>query len=88
MVYDLPNRDCAALASNGELDISNNGLQYYEQDYINPIATLLTAYEHTNLRVVAVIEPDSLPNLVTNTSVANCAQAQSAARTPPASSTR
>ncbi len=77
VVYDLPNRDCAALASNGELTISNNGLQYYEQDYINPIATLLTAYEHTNLRVVAVIEPDSLPNLVTNTSVANCAQAQS-----------
>jgi cellulose 1,4-beta-cellobiosidase len=77
VVYDLPNRDCAALASNGELTISNNGLQYYEQDYINPIAQILTNYEHTNIRVVAIIEPDSLPNLVTNTSIANCAQAQS-----------
>jgi len=32
VVYDLPNRDCAALASNGELTVSNNGLTYYEQD--------------------------------------------------------
>ena len=77
VIYDLPNRDCAALASNGELTVSNNGLQYYEQDYINPIAQILTDYEHTNIRVIAVIEPDSLPNLVTNLSDANCAQANS-----------
>ena len=77
VVYDLPNRDCAALASNGELTVSNNGLTYYEQDYINPIAQILTNFEHTNIRVIAVIEPDSLPNLVTNLSDANCAQANS-----------
>ena len=77
VVYDLPNRDCAALASNGELTVSNNGLQYYEQDYINPIAQILTDYEHTNLRIVAIIEPDSLPNLITNLSYANCSQANS-----------
>jgi cellulose 1,4-beta-cellobiosidase len=77
VVYDLPNRDCAALASNGELSISNNGLQYYEQDYINPIAQILTDYEHTNIRVVAIVEPDSLPNLITNLSDAPCAQANS-----------
>ena len=77
VVYDLPNRDCAALASNGELTVSNNGLQYYEQDYINPLVQILTDYEHTNIRVTAVVEPDSLPNLVTNLADANCAQANS-----------
>ena len=77
VVYDLPNRDCAALASNGELTVSNNGLTYYEQDYINPIAQILTNFEHTNIRVIAVIEPDSLPNLVTNLNDANCSQANS-----------
>ena len=77
VVYDLPNRDCAALASNGELLINNNGLQYYEQDYINPIAQILTDYEHTNIRVVAVVEDDSLPNLVTNLSIPSCALANS-----------
>jgi len=77
VIYDLPDRDCDALASNGELSIANNGLSYYEHSYIDPIAQILSDYATTNLRVVAVIEPDSLPNLVTNTSVANCAQAQS-----------
>jgi len=77
VVYDLPDRDCAALASNGELSISNNGLSYYEHSYIDPIAQILSNYEKTNLRIVAVIEPDSLPNLVTNESVANCASANS-----------
>ncbi len=77
VIYDLPNRDCAALASNGELTISNNGLRHYKQDYINPIAQILTSFSRTNIRVIAVIEPDSLPNLVTNLSDPKCAQANS-----------
>src|SRR5215469_3110577 len=77
VVYDLPNRDCAALASNGELTVSNNGLTYYEQDYINPIAQILSNFQHTNIRVIAIIEPDSLPNLVTNLSKSACAEANS-----------
>ena len=35
-VYDLPDRDCASLASNGELSIANKGSAFY-QDYINSI---------------------------------------------------
>jgi cellulose 1,4-beta-cellobiosidase len=77
VIYDLPDRDCAALASNGELSIANNGLSYYENSYIDPIAQILSDYANTPLRVVTVIEPDSLPNLVTNQSVANCSQALS-----------
>jgi len=65
------------LSSMVQLTVSNNGLTYYEQDYINPIAQILTNFEHTNIRVIAVIEPDSLPNLVTNLNDANCAQANS-----------
>lgn len=30
VVYDLPDRDCSALASNGEFSIANNGLANYE----------------------------------------------------------
>src|SRR5215469_13193476 len=77
VIYDLPNRDCAALASNGELSIGKNGLERYEHDYINPIARILSKFEHTNIRVIAVIEPDSLPNLVTNLSDPKCAHANS-----------
>lgn len=77
VVYDLPDRDCAALASNGELTIANNGLQTYETQYIDVIANTINQAKYSNLRVVAIIEPDSLPNLVTNLSMANCAAANS-----------
>ncbi|MEU5265126.1 glycoside hydrolase family 6 protein [Amycolatopsis sp. NPDC021455] len=77
VVYDLPNRDCAALASNGELQVAQNGLARYKSEYIDPIASILSDAKYAPLRIVAVVEPDSLPNLITNTSTAKCAEAQS-----------
>ncbi|WP_081838674.1 glycoside hydrolase family 6 protein [Thermogemmatispora carboxidivorans] len=77
VVYDLPNRDCAALASNGELSVSNNGLATYKSQFIDPIAATFSQSKYSNLRIVAIIEPDSLPNLVTNLSIAKCAEANS-----------
>lgn len=77
VIYDLPDRDCAALASNGELTVANNGLATYKSQYIDPIAATIGQAKYSNLRVVAVIEPDSLPNLVTNLSIAKCAEANS-----------
>jgi cellulose 1,4-beta-cellobiosidase len=75
VIYDLPGRDCAALASNGEIPATAAGLTEYETQYINPIASILTANNVPNLRVVAIIEPDSLPNVVTNQSKPACATA-------------
>ncbi|TDC00575.1 cellulose 1,4-beta-cellobiosidase [Nonomuraea longispora] len=66
VIYNLPNRDCAALASNGELRISEDGFNRYKNEYINPIADILDDPQYANLRIVTIIEPDSLPNLVTN----------------------
>nr|CDF76448.1 glycoside hydrolase 6 [Evansstolkia leycettana] len=75
VVYDLPDRDCAALASNGEYSIANNGVANYKA-YIDSIRALLVQY--SNVHVILVIEPDSLANLVTNLNVQKCANAQSA----------
>jgi cellulose 1,4-beta-cellobiosidase len=77
VIYDLPNRDCSALASNGELRISQNGLSLYETTYIDPIASILADPTFANLRIVLIIEPDSLPNLITNLNVADCQEANS-----------
>ena len=74
VVYDLPNRDCAALASNGELLIAQNGLARYRTEYIDPIRAVLANPAYANLRIVLVVEPDSLPNLVTNVSGAQASQ--------------
>ncbi|MGA2289895.1 glycoside hydrolase family 6 protein [Bradyrhizobium sp.] len=87
VIYDLPQRDCAALASNGEISIAPNpptqpltGIQTYEQNYITPIFNILQPFaSNPNVRFVLVIEPDSLPNMVTNTglsfSIPNCVAA-------------
>jgi cellulose 1,4-beta-cellobiosidase len=69
VLYDLPNRDCASAASAGELTVAADGLNKYEAGYIDPIADILADPKYSPLRVVAIVEPDSLPNLVTNVGV-------------------
>ena len=75
VIYNLPGRDCAALASNGELGATE--IARYKSDYIDPIVEIQSDPAYADLRIVNVIEIDSLPNLVTNvtpraTATANC----------------
>ncbi|WP_437295900.1 glycoside hydrolase family 6 protein [Sorangium sp. So ce426] len=70
VIYDLPNRDCFAEASNGELHLDQNGTQRYREEYIAPIKQILAA--HSGQRIAAVIEPDSLPNIATNLGGKRC----------------
>ncbi|MFE0250886.1 glycoside hydrolase family 6 protein [Streptomyces sp. NPDC059010] len=65
VIYNLPGRDCSALASNGELGPTELGR--YKTEYIDPIAAILADPKYASLRIVTTIEIDSLPNLVTNT---------------------
>lgn len=81
IVYDLPNRDCNARASNGELcctyrsdgtcDYSKNtdnceaGLNQYKKEYIDPYVEVVSQYQD-KVNIALVLEPDSLPNLITN----------------------
>lgn len=96
IVYDLPNRDCKALASNGEICCNTdeecnqekggycnipcqkaakdcvNGLEDYKANYISPMASLLSRDKYEPIRKVLIIEPDSLPNCVTNVDTNGC----------------
>ncbi|MER5453202.1 glycoside hydrolase family 6 protein [Micromonospora sp. NPDC002389] len=65
VIYNLPGRDCSALASNGELKADE--LPKYKAQYIDPIAAIQGDAKYRNLRIINIIEIDSLPNLVTNT---------------------
>lgn len=85
--YDLPNRDCAAAASNGEICCSGNlpnpstgacddasynsgdcskGLAKYKI-YTDNVVKVLKQFP--TIQIVAILEPDSLPNLATNLGV-------------------
>eukprot|EP01065_Artemidia_motanka_P053347 TRINITY_DN987_c0_g1_i1.p1 TRINITY_DN987_c0_g1~~TRINITY_DN987_c0_g1_i1.p1 ORF type:complete len:445 (+),score=157.22 TRINITY_DN987_c0_g1_i1:67-1401(+) len=88
IVYDLPNRDCHAKASNGEIccykKADGSGLCDYDKS--GDCAEGLSEYEseyvdpiakvlkaHGNKSpVVLVVEPDSLPNLATNQGDPHC----------------
>ena len=75
VIYNLPGRDCSALASNGELKPTE--IDRYKTEYIDPIAAILARPAYKDLRIVTTVEIDSLPNLVTNvtprpTAVAAC----------------
>ena len=87
VVYNLPNRDCAASASAGEiccsynkngtcnyLDKSNRceeGINDYKFEYIDKIAEKVSEYCET-VPMALIIEPDSLPNLITNLDNEKC----------------
>jgi cellulose 1,4-beta-cellobiosidase len=51
VVYDLPDRDCAAYASNGELSIANNGETLYK-GYIDSIVEQIKAYPDVKFLLV------------------------------------
>lgn len=85
IMYNIPNRDCAALASSGEIcckrtssvdgggcsrsfddsDDCSDGVYEYKTEFVDPIVAILRQYE-TRVRLVVVVEPDSLANLATN----------------------
>lgn len=70
VVYDLPGRDCAAAASAGELTPDAAGEARYQHEFIDPIAAAFRA--HPEQRIVVILEPDSLSNVVTNSDRPSC----------------
>lgn len=52
VVYDLPDRDCAAAASNGEYSIANGGVANYKK-YIDAIRAIVVKY--SDIRILLVI---------------------------------
>ncbi len=52
VVYDLPDRDCSAAASNGEYSIADGGVAKYKA-YIDAIVAVLK--EYSDIKVILVI---------------------------------
>jgi cellulose 1,4-beta-cellobiosidase len=78
VVYNLPNRDCSAKSSAGELAVESGGEARYRTEFIDIIAAHLRA--HPSQRVALIVEPDSLPNVATNLNVPKCAASEQAYR--------
>ena len=74
VVYDMPNRDCNAEASAGELPANAEGEARYQREYVDVIAAAFAA--HPDQRIAVILEPDSLANLVTNLENPKCQAAE------------
>jgi len=78
VIYDLPLRDCDAYSSNGQFKNASD-LAEYKKAYIDEIRKVVSAfYEKPNsdkVRLALIIEPDSIPNLITNMQNTKCSQA-------------
>ncbi len=74
VLYDLPNRDCNAEASAGELPATEAGEARYQHEYVDVIAAAFAA--HPDQKIALVMEPDSLANLVTNLENPKCQAAE------------
>lgn len=85
VIYNLPNRDCAATASNGKICCLKKpdgscdytvrncdaGLQQYRKSFIDKISKLTKNFCRT-VPMVFIIEPDALPNVATNLENPKC----------------
>lgn len=76
VLHDLPGRGCDELVLDGELPLTPDGLAAYESQFIDPIAAIAASPKYAGLRIVFIVEPDSLAHLVTSLSSVPCAQAQ------------
>ncbi|MEV8440477.1 glycoside hydrolase family 6 protein [Actinosynnema sp. NPDC051121] len=63
-LWNLPGRDCGWLSTSGELGFGE--LSRYKREFVDPIASILADPRYARLRIVAVVEPNSLPFLVTH----------------------
>lgn len=73
VLYNLPDRDCSAGESAGELDSTKDGLNLYKNEFIKPYAEKVGAAK--DLTFAIVLEPDSLANAITNQGIEFCKRA-------------
>jgi cellulose 1,4-beta-cellobiosidase len=73
VLYNLPDRDCSAGESAGELSIAKDGLNLYKKEFVDAYAKAVSSAPDLDFAIV--LEPDSLGNAVTNQGVPFCAAA-------------
>ncbi|SPO03724.1 related to Endoglucanase-6B [Cephalotrichum gorgonifer] len=73
VLYNLPDRDCSAGESSGELSLADGGLERYMAEYVGPFAEKVLAAG--DLQFGIVLEPDAVGNMVTGQDMEICRNA-------------
>ena len=64
VLNNLPGRDCARLSPGGEFAIGE--VRRYQREFIDPIVAIERDPRYRRLRIINVIEPNAVPQLVTS----------------------
>jgi cellulose 1,4-beta-cellobiosidase len=75
VLHDLPGRDCTKPPGDWELQIDDTGLSWYRSRYIDPIAAIMADPKYGRLRIVNIVEPDALADLIIGRHLPSCDQA-------------
>jgi cellulose 1,4-beta-cellobiosidase len=62
VIYDLPGRDCAGKAHDGELGPAD--LARYQHEYVDAVAAIEADPRYSRIRIVNVVEPDALVDAI------------------------
>jgi cellulose 1,4-beta-cellobiosidase len=76
VLYAIPGRGCDEWVLDGELPLTPDGLAVYKTHFVDRIAAIAAEPKYRGIRIVFVIEPDSLVNLATGLTTPACVQAQ------------
>ncbi|GAA3270510.1 glycoside hydrolase family 6 protein [Dactylosporangium vinaceum] len=71
VLRDLPARDCTKPRPDGELTAAD--LSRYETEFIDPIAAIQADPKYDRVRIVNVVEPDGLTDLIVGANMQSCA---------------
>lgn len=73
VLYNLPDRDCSAGESSGELTVAEGGVERYKTEYVDVYAAKVL--EASDLQFAIVMEPDAVANMITGGDVPLCTAA-------------
>ncbi|KAK2754668.1 putative exoglucanase gh6d [Arachnomyces sp. PD_36] len=78
VLYNLPDRDCSAGESSGELTVAEGGVDRYKTEYVDVYASKVL--EASDLQFAIIMEPDAVANMITGKDIPLCSSAADAQR--------
>ncbi|WP_198168476.1 glycoside hydrolase family 6 protein [Herbidospora yilanensis] len=76
VLSDLPGKDCSSMVSTAEFDMTAEGVAAYRSRFVEPVAAILADPRYAPLRIVTLVEPETLGSMVNSTQEPRCVEAR------------
>ncbi|GAB1818852.1 glycoside hydrolase family 6 protein [Herbidospora sp. RD11066] len=76
VLSDLPGKDCSSWWPTAEFPMTADGVAAYRNQFVNPIAAILADPRYAPLRIVTLVEPETLGSMVAGNPEPECVEAR------------